>query len=264
MRTFGIDLASQSDGTAVCLIEWRDHEAAVVELARGVDRYGDKLNDKRLLHAIVGDLYGPAPSMTAIDAPFGWPALFVRVIGNQDEWPDGLEENPPDLLRRATDIHVADLTGKQPLAVTTERIAYAAMRASRILGRLQRASDLTVDRSGLEGAICETYPDAALRRFGLWPRGLSPRVSYKHKEDPAVRERIVEGLLRRADWLAFEGTDAALLHASDDCLDALVCALVARARIKELTIPPTDPALASVEGWIHLPSSADTLETLIT
>lgn len=263
MRTFGIDLASQPDNTAMCLIEWRDADAAVVELARGSDRFGERLYDKRLLHAMVGDLYGIAPAMTAIDAPLGWPTLFAQVIANQSDWPDALEENPARLVRRSTDIHVAELTGKQPLAVTTERIAYAAMRANRILGRLQRASHLTVDRSGLTGAICETYPDAALRRFGLWPDGLGPRVSYKSKEDPAVRRQIVEGLLRRAPWLTLQAGHRELLHASDDCLDALLCALVARACVTKQTIPPPDLALASVEGWIHLPHGANTLERLI-
>src|SRR4051812_31926410 len=123
MRTFGIDLASQPTNTAVCLVDWRDGEAVVRELARGVDRFGEHLTDKRLLEAIVGEAYGPPPAMTAIDAPLGWPALFVKVIANQAEWPDTLEKNPASLLRRTTDMHVTDLTGKQPLAVTTERIA---------------------------------------------------------------------------------------------------------------------------------------------
>lgn len=263
MRTFGIDLASQSANTAVCLIEWRDGGAAVVELARGTDRFGDRLSDERLLRAIAGDLYGPAPAMTAIDAPLGWPTLFAQVIADQAQWPDALEENPPGLLRRATDIHVRDVTGKQPLAVTTERIAYAAIRANRILGALARTSNLAVDRSGMTGAICETYPDAALRQFGLWPKEVAAHVSYKAKDDPDLRRQIVEGLERRARWLAFEATDRSMLVASDDCLDALLCALVARARAKELTIEPADTALASVEGWIHLPTSAGTLEDLL-
>src|SRR3954451_4425371 len=161
VRTFGIDLASQPDNTAVCLVEWRPDQAAVVELARGKDRYGDRLHDKRLMHAMLGDLYGPAPAMTAIDAPLGWPTLFAHVISNQADWPDGLEENPAELLLRATDLFVGQRTGKRPLSVTTERIAYAAFRANRLLGRLERATSLHIDRSGTAGVVCETYPDAA-------------------------------------------------------------------------------------------------------
>jgi hypothetical protein len=147
--------------------------------------------------------------------------------------------------------------------VTTERIAYAAIRANRVLARLERTSDLMVDRSGVTGVICETYPDAALRQFGLWPASLPPRVSYKSKDDPAVRHKIVEGLRHRAQWLTFSQADAALLEESDDCLDALLCALVARACAKKLTIPPADRALASVEGWIHVPEDSDALGTLV-
>lgn len=263
MRTFGVDLASQPGGTAICLIEWREERAVIVELARGVDRFGEKLRDERLLRAIAGDAYGAPPAMTAIDAPLGWPTLFAQVIADQSAWPDQLEQNPPNLLRRATDLEVAKRTGKQPLAVTTERIAYAAMRASRILGRLERATALTVDRSGLTGAICETYPDAALREFGLWPPGLDVRASYKHKSDPTVRIQIVDGLLRRAPWLKLDASDVALLHASDDCLDAMLCALVARACFKGRTIRPTNPTLACVEGWIHLPEGTDTFDGLL-
>jgi hypothetical protein len=263
VRTLGIDLASQPKNTALCIIQWRNGEAAVVELARGTDRSGDALSDKRLMHAILGELYGAPPAMTGIDAPLGWPRLFAQVIADQAEWPDALDENPVELLRRATDLHVAKLTGKQPLAVTTERIAYAAFRASRILGRLQRATEVGVDRSGMSGVICEAYPDAALRRFGLWPDGLPTNASYKDTGDPAVREQIVEGLLRRAPWLRFDDTDAGLLHASDDCLDALLCALVARACVLRRTVGPTDQALAEVEGWIHLPEGEATLEGLV-
>ena len=263
MRTFGIDLASQPDNTAVCMIEWRADQAEVVEMARGFDRYGDALNDKRLMHVMTGDLYGQAPAMTAIDAPLGWPILFSRVIADQTQWPDSMEGNPAELLRRTTDLFVAKITGKRPLAVTTERIAYAALRANRILGRLQRSVDLPIDRSGMTGVVCETYPDAALRRFGLWPEGLANEASYKDKEDPAVRRLIVQDLLARAPWLALQDDDAEQLRASDDCLDALLCALVARARVTRRTLPPVEAPHAAIEGWIHLPENEEVLEALI-
>jgi predicted RNase H-like nuclease len=46
---------------------------------------------------------------------------------------------------------------------------------------------------------------------------------------------------------------------SDDRLDALVCALVARAAAKnctELAETPDHQALAQIEGWSHLPNRA--------
>jgi hypothetical protein len=45
---------------------------------------------------------------------------------------------------------------------------------------------------------------------------------------------------------------------SDDAFDALICALIARAAALGLTTPPspgTQTERASVEGWIHLPTS---------
>lgn len=263
MRTLGIDLASQPDNTALCLIEWADGRASVIELAKGADRSGDKLTDGRLLGAITGEPNVPAPTMTAIDAPFGWPKLFAEVIADPDRWPDSLDENPRELLRRATDLAVEGVTGKQPLAVTTERIAYAAIRANRMLSRLQRGTNFVVDRSGATGVICETYPDAALREFGLWPKGLASSASYKGETTTAVRGRIVEGLRLRAPWLTLADAHLEALHRSDDCVDALVCALVARARERGHTTQPPDPVLASVEGWIHLPESAGVLELLV-
>ena len=92
---------------------------------------------------------------------------------------------------------------------------------------------------------------------------MSSTTSYKDKKDPAIREQIVEGLLARAPWLAFEDTDPVQLQASDDSLDALLCALIARACTKRETVEPDDGVPASVEGWIHLPRCAGTLEALV-
>jgi hypothetical protein len=51
--------------------------------------------------------------------------------------------------------------------------------------------------------------------------------------------------------------------ASDDVCDAVVCALVARARDLELPIGPTDDDLAAArrEGWIHV--SCDISDLLV-
>jgi hypothetical protein len=51
--------------------------------------------------------------------------------------------------------------------------------------------------------------------------------------------------------------------ASDDCLDALLAALIARAAVRGLTVRPApdDLELAREEGWIALPL-ADSLARL--
>ncbi|WP_158288691.1 DUF429 domain-containing protein [Ornithinimicrobium flavum] len=93
-----------------------------------------------------------------------------------------------------------------------------------------------VDRAGLDGTVCETYPSAALAAWGLG----------KAKQTwPELRSNF-----------AFLTADDSLLSrfVSDDVCDAVVCALVARARDLELTIGPPDDEVAAArrEGWIHI------------
>jgi hypothetical protein len=119
------------------------------------------------------------------------------------------------------------------------------MRAGGLLAHLGPG----VDRAGVSGPVCEAYPDPSIRRFGLWPAGIAPRASYKGSARD-VRARIVAGL---PAWLAIP--DAERCVEVDDCLDALVCALVARAVQRGATTapPPELAGDAAAEGWIHLP-----------
>jgi hypothetical protein len=128
--------------------------------------------------------------------------------------------------------------GKLPLSVSTDRIAYCAMRCAAILDGLG-------PRDG-SGRVLEAYPDAALR---CWVGG--PWASYK---GPArVRREVL--LAPLLDVVALSAAQVEACVAWDDNLDALVCALVARAAALGETIPPPPELerLALVEGWIHLP-----------
>ncbi len=93
-----------------------------------------------------------------------------------------------------------------------------------------------IDRAGLEGAACETYPAAALSAWSL---------GRKKQTWPELRESF-----------RFLMADESLLRhfSSDDVCDAVVCALVARARDLGLTVKPPDEELAAArrEGWIHV------------
>jgi hypothetical protein len=84
--------------------------------------------------------------------------------------------------------------------------------------------------------VCETYPSAALAAWGFG----------KAKQTWSELQSNFE----------FLTADESLLSqfASDDVCDAVVCALVARARDLELTIGPPDDELAAGrrEGWIHV------------
>ena len=76
MRTLGVDLASQPAKTGVCVVEWSDVAAGVVEISVGAD-------DDRILE-LVSEVDG-----VGIDAPFGWPQDFV----------EQLTEDPPYTAR---------------------------------------------------------------------------------------------------------------------------------------------------------------------
>jgi hypothetical protein len=247
--TVGIDLASRPQSTAMCVVTWEPGRARVGALVTDVD-------DDLLVAVLEGrSAEAPKPSKEAVDAPLGWPVDFVRGVSDPAAWPVPIAGDRRRLERRATDHWVHEREKKQPLSVTTDRIGYAAMRAAGLLAHLAAANGERIDRSGVSGLVCETYPDPALRRLGLWPDDAGPRASYKHGAGAPLRGQIVERLGRLAPWLELRPELAQACVASDDCLDALVCALVARAAERALTDPPPQllEAEARVEGWIHLP-----------
>ena len=267
-RTLGIDLASQPASTAACLIEWGPKDATVLEPPN------DPLTDSVLLELIEGDLV----TKVGIDAPFGWPLEFVQAVGGyaQDgEWPVPIDDPngiQASLVLRETDREVlrvtaeplepsgVNRTGKRPLSVTTNWIAYAAMRCARLVGELGRRQGRAVDRSGRD-LLCEVYPDAALREWGLSPADWSQGAGgYKGKDPLAVgrRQKLVTSLLRElGEWLTVPESVAESWRRSDDHLDAALCALVARSVEAGASRPiTTQLARAQREGWIHLPAPA--------
>ncbi len=156
------------------------------------------LDDERILAAMSGSCsLLPLPSKVAIDAPLGWPVDFVRAVSKPASWPVGPNGDRKRLERRAPDYWVHDVASKLPLSVTTDRIAYAAMRAASVLAHYASAFGETIDRSGMTGPVCETYPDPAIRRLGLWPDDAGYRDSYKGAAQH-LRERIVGRLTEGA------------------------------------------------------------------
>jgi hypothetical protein len=247
------------------VIEWAPDHARVVALLRGWDDGATPLHDKLIVTAMRG-LWGdlPTPSKVAIDAPLGWPIDFVRATAEPASWPVGLDGDRKRLERRATDYWVHDFASKLPLSVTTDRIAYAAMRAAGVLAHYAATFDESIDRSGMTGLVCETYPDPAIRKLGLWPQDAGARDSYKG-DAQALRGKIVRRLVEGAPWLQISPMHQEACIESDDCLDAVVCALVARAAERRQTVEPpaelTDEA--QVEGWIHLPAAGFVLRHLL-
>ena len=243
MVTLGVDLASQPKRTATCLIRWDRGSARVETLSLGAT------------DADLHELFGHADKI-GIDAPFGWPASFTRAVAAYSAkmiWPSA---DVPQLRFRRTDEFVRERLGRWPLSVSSDLIAVPAMRAVRLLAEATATGD-AIDRSG-GGRFVEVYPAAALHVWGFPSRG------YKRTKGATVRARLVSDLAEQtADWLTLSEEDRASCTASDDMLDALVAALVARAAATGRCEPisPSDRQLAREEGWIALPQ-AGSLEQL--
>ena len=237
MVTLGVDLASQPKRTATCLIRWDRGSARVETLSLGAT------------DADLHELFGHADKI-GIDAPFGWPASFTRAVAAYSAatiWPS---VELPKLRFRRTDEFVRARLGRWPLSVSSDLIAVPAMRAVRLLAEAAAAGE-AIDRSG-GGRFVEVYPAAALHVWGFPSRG------YKRGKGAAVRARLVNDLAERtSDWLALSEEDWDRCTASDDVLDALAAALVARAAAigRCEPIPTEDHELAWEEGWIALPET---------
>jgi len=239
MRTAGVDLSVADKGTAAASIEWEAGRARV-----GVPTLG--LDDAALLDLL------PEVEWTAIDAPFGWPEPMVAALhaySTEDRWPAPGKQS---FRLRRTDLHVHDRvlaeTGQKlwPLSPSTDRISLTAWRLAGLREAAYERSRIRFDRAGGDRVV-EAYPAAALLLWEL------PRDGYK--SDPEAREQLLAALESTAPWLEWgEGAREACVE-SDDAIDAVLCALIARAAAFGLTEkpPPEARELALVEGWIHLP-----------
>ncbi len=249
--TYGVDLAAQPKKTAVCMIEWfEDGRGRVHCPALGA-------SDADILVQMGRD----DVSVSAIDAPFGWPMIFTRSLldyAAQGFWPDppGVQLIQEAMRLRATDRAVHEATRLTPLSVSTDRIGVVAMRCARLLAAHWQATSQPPDRSGA-GGVVEAYPAAALVQWGISQRiGVSDPGTYKGTSASAAarRSRIIDAITGAASWLQINGKTRAVCSRSDDCLDALICALVARAYELNRILPVTDLTTARAEGWIQLPT----------
>lgn len=266
--TVGIDLASQHRKTAAAAIDWSEEPRVIPLDHLGVS---GPLDDKAVLNLI----NAPGVTKVGIDAPFGWPIAFVDAIAgwrHDRRWP--VPPGDPELLQdnlvlRRTDWEVFRVTGrpahseprrgKRPLSVTTDKIAFTAMRCARILaasGHTSLAGD---------GLPAEVYPDAALREWGIWPADWDKkRFGYKGTTQKARerRQQLIGALANElGNWVVQDDAVVEAWISSDDELDAFICALIARAVATGVTREVSDPECASVKGWIHLPKP-DTLGQL--
>jgi predicted nuclease with RNAse H fold len=238
VRTVGVDLAAQPKKTAVAVVDWGDGNAVVDHVTVGQ-------TDAEIIDQVaVADKAG-------FDCPLGWPEPFIDFLIAQR---DGKPVAPNDiaarrsLAYRTTDLVLKAETGVLPLSVAADLIGHTAMRAAGILSQLS-ASGSPVDRSGA-GVVVEVYPAAALRSWELY------RPRYKGTACRAVREELVDDLLAALSELRIEAADLALCRQSDDALDAVLCAFIARAAaLGKVRLPDAAQAkAAATEGWIAVPT----------
>jgi hypothetical protein len=258
----GIDLASQPEKTAVCLLGWGHGSPELLTLRRGKSSDGTEFHDKWLANTArgnLGDYPGPITKV-GIDAPFGWPDEFVDAISEyreSDTWPSEIDHSRAQFRLRETDRIVHALTGKEPLSVSSEWIAMCAMRCATLLSYIGlRLGPASVARAG-SGLCCEVYPDPALR---LWAAGtdadIGHRASYKGAADPQIRLDFLTALLELLP-VTDPRDELAAVAREDDYLDALISALVARAVELGQThepLPGEQARRAASEGWIHIPN----------
>jgi predicted nuclease with RNAse H fold len=242
MRTVGVDLSVAEKGTALAAIEWEQESqdrARVGEPSLG-------LGDEALLELLAD------AEWVAIDAPFGWPEPMVEAIhsyATTDRWP---APPKPEFRYRGTDArvhdHVLAETGEKlwPLSPSTDRISLTAWRLAGLREAAFARSHIRFDRTGAD-RVLEAYPAAALLLWGL------PRERYKASAE--AREELLRAIEAEAPWLDWEPGAREACVSSDDALDAVLCALLARAAALGLTEPPPPEQLelSRAEGWIHLP-----------
>ena len=231
--TLGVDLAAQPENTAYCLIEWVKPKARIIELRCGAD------------DTILLERFGRSDKI-GIDAPFGWPTAFADAVyahQRRNVWP---AVSTASLRYRTTDHIVRERIKRWPLSVSSDLIGVTAMRAARLLSEIGR-----IDRSG-RGRFVEVYPAAALHIWGF------PSTGYKKKPGEEKRRGITRRLISTAKpWLDWPVDAQQACEKSDDALDAVVAALIARAATTGQIepIPRKHMAIAKREGWIALPRS---------
>jgi predicted nuclease with RNAse H fold len=257
MRTAGLDLSASKERTAAVSIVWHRDGATVAEPALA-------LGDEELVRRLA------AADWIGIDAPFGWPAGMVEAVSDYaatGRW-SGLEK---DSFRwRRTEVFAREAvlaeTGKKiwPLSVSADRLGLTARRTAQLREHAFESSGVRFDRAGAD-RVAEVYPAGALHLWGI------ERGAYKSSQDPGRREaetgaraELIAGLEAKAPWLGWAPDAREACIESDDALDALLAALIARAVALELAFPPPaeDLELARQEGWIHLPQK-DSLPLLL-
>ncbi len=235
MQCLGIDLAAQPKATAICLTTWDEGSVAISELHCGV-------NDEDLVDLML------TADKVGLDAPLGWPDEFVAAVHKHHQ---GGSDGPlPDrrlLTLRETDRRLQEESGRRPLSVSTDLIGVVALRAIDLQNAMTAKGE-PVDRTGL-GRVCEVYPAAALEGWGIDAQGY--KGAKGRERLPEILGSLEEGL----GGIEMGEAERSQMQRDHNQLDALICALIARAAALNASTAPGPEAMerAVREGWIHLP-----------
>lgn len=236
-RTWGLDLSTTPANSAAVALRWDGRMASVDAVHEPLDANG-----------IIELITRTGDEPWGVDVPFGWPDAFVALMADRhtQSLPQSLLPAKDDwagwrtrtIAQRRTD---AFLTHHEQVRTRPLPAAFQMLGSTAAMWVLVEADLATrgveIDRSGLSGRVFETYPRAALAAWGHRQQG---------KTDLAALEAHFQFLRVDARGRAALGND----HACD----ALVCALVARARELGRTLGPPEGDLAAArrEGWIHV------------
>ena len=226
----GVDLASQAAQTGLAVLSADDSTLRVEKLDVGVD-------DSTIIETVAGSV------KTGVDVPLGWPERFVDLVSaHYAGRPQQCADWRTEAVLRLTDRVLKDDFGLRPLSVSTDRIAYPALRWSGIEAQL-KLMGIDTARDG-SGRVCEVYPAGFLYQHGLKHRG------YKGASNAQVREEIL-GSLR----LVMSREQADLCVADDNALDAVLAALSAhKVMMGKAYGPPEEHRQTALrEGWIWMP-----------
>jgi len=236
MGTRGLDMSTKARKTAAVRLEWSPRRALVTDVVWPL-----RLTD------IAPLIIEHADEWWAVDVPFGWPDAFEAMIRERHSRPLSEGSVPAEsewdkwrtdtVARRVTDHFLLSAEGirQRPLPASFDKLGATAAAWVLIEARLHQRG-VSVDRSGVTGRIVETYPRAALN---AWSDRNPGKIG-------------LDGLQELFPFLDTSRHVAAM--ANDDVRDAVICAVVARARALDLTILPPDEDLPAArrEGWIHV------------
>jgi hypothetical protein len=146
---------------------------------------------------------------------------------------------------------IANSKEGNPLPVSVDKIGYCAIRTAVLLGEMARLLGPEAAARDGSGLVCEVYPAVAARRWLMIKAYKGPKQTARGAD---LFDRIIAAT-QLSD--PHELIEEARRSPHNDLLDALICALLARAcELGQVdAIPAEHRAAALSEGWICLPSS---------